>query len=89
MHLKVQMKHLYTNSYGIGNKEEELETIVHLEDYGLSQKQGGMICRGVVLCVKKWIDCDKLPLKNSQEQTESLWVKIRERRNKRQLLARV
>ena len=30
---------------------------------------------GVVLYVKEWIDCEELPLRNSQEQVESLWVR--------------
>ena len=32
----------------------------------------------VVPYVKKQIDCEELPLRNSQEGVESLWVKIRE-----------
>lgn len=31
--------------------------------------------KGIDLCVKKWIECKKLPLRNCHEQVESLWVK--------------
>ena len=41
---------------------------------------------GVVLYVKEWIDCEELPLRNSQEQLESLWVKTRDRTHKGQLV---
>jgi len=30
----------------------------------------------VVLYVKRWIDCEEVPLRNSHEQVESLWVTI-------------
>ena len=43
----------------------------------------------VVPYVKKQIDCEELPLRNSQEGVESLWVKIRNRINKGQLVVRV
>jgi len=45
--------------------------------------------RGVALCVKKWIDCEELPLRNSQEQMESLWIKIRDGSNKSRTVARI
>jgi len=38
--------------------------------------------RGVTLCIKKWIKCKELSLKNSHKQVESLWVRIRDRGNK-------
>lgn len=38
--------------------------------------------RGVALDIQTRIKHEELPLKNSQEQVESLWVKIRERGNK-------
>ncbi|PKU48697.1 egf-like repeat and discoidin i-like domain-containing protein 3 [Limosa lapponica baueri] len=37
---------------------------------------------GVALCAKNGIDCTELSLKNSNAQTESLWVKIRDQSNK-------
>jgi len=41
-------------------------------------KRGG----GVALYIKKSIQCEYLSLKNSHEQVESLWVRIRDRGNK-------
>ena len=38
--------------------------------------------RGVALYIKKWIECEELSLKNSHEQAESLWVRIRDSGNK-------
>ena len=32
---KAQLKCLYTNACGMGSKQEELETMVHLENYDL------------------------------------------------------
>ncbi len=45
--------------------------------------------RRVAFRIKKWIDCEEIPLKNSQEQVESLWVKIRDGTNKGQLVIRI
>ena len=44
---------------------------------------------GVALYIKKWIDFEDLPLRNSHEQVESLWVKIRDQTNKGHLVVRV
>ncbi|GAB0210070.1 hypothetical protein GRJ2_003472800 [Grus japonensis] len=44
---------------------------------------------GVALYIKKWIDCEELSLKNSHEQVESLWVRIRDRGNKGNLVVSV
>ena len=44
---------------------------------------------GVALYVKKWIDCKKLPMRNSHDQTESLWVTIRDQTNNKHLEARI
>ena len=44
---------------------------------------------GVALYVKKWIDCKKLPMRNSHDQTESLWVTIRDQTNKGHLVVGV
>jgi len=33
---------------------------------------------GVVLNIKKWIECEELSLKNSHKQVKSLWVRIRD-----------
>lgn len=40
---KAQLKYLYTNALSMGNKQEELETMVPLKNLLLSQKHGGMI----------------------------------------------
>lgn len=34
--------------------------------------------RGVALYLKRYIECKELPLRNSHEQVESLWVKVRD-----------
>ncbi|GAB0206445.1 hypothetical protein GRJ2_003110100 [Grus japonensis] len=44
---------------------------------------------GVTLYIKKWIECEELSLKNSHEQVESLWVRIRDRGNKGNLVVGV
>ena len=44
---------------------------------------------GVALLIKKWIDCEELPLRNSHEQVESLRVKVRDWTNKGHLVVRV
>ena len=95
-----QLKCLYTKARSMGNKQEELEAMVQLENYDLiaitdmwwdkSHKQNtgmegykfyrrnrqGRKGGGVALYVK-WIDREELMLRNSHEQVESLWVKIR------------
>jgi len=48
-------------------------------------KSGG----GVALYIKKSIQCEELSLKNSHEQVESLWVRIRDRGNKQNLVVGV
>ena len=45
--------------------------------------------RGVALYIKKGIECEELSLKNSHEQVESLWVRIRDRGNKGNLVVGV
>lgn len=37
---------------------------------------------GAVPCVKEWLDCEELPLRNSHKQAESLWVKIKDSTDK-------
>jgi len=49
------------------------------------RKRGG----GVALYIKKWIELEELSLKHSHEQVESLWVRIRDRGNKRNLVVGV
>ena len=110
MLFRSQLKCLYTNASSVGNKREELETVVHLENLDLiaiteiqwddlhnwnTMMKGYELFRrgrqgrrggGVALYVKEWIDCEELPLRNSQEQVENLWVRIRDRTNKGQLV---
>ena len=43
----------------------------------------------VALYVRKWIGCEELCLRNSHDQVESLWVKIRDRSSKGQLVVGV
>ena len=44
---------------------------------------------GVPLYVRKWIDCEELCLRNSHNQVESLWVKIKDRSSKGRLVVGV
>lgn len=88
---KAQLKCLYANARSMGNKQGELETIVHSENfdhiantetwwgnshYWNNAVEGYKLFRryrqgrkdgGVALYVKEWIDCEDLPLRNSQE----------------------
>jgi len=48
-------------------------------------KRGG----GIALYIEKSIPCEELSLKNSHEQVESLWVRIRDRGNKGNLVVDV
>jgi len=49
----------------------------------------GKIGGGIALYIKKSIQCEELSLKNSHEQVESLWVTIRDRGNRRNLVVGV
>ena len=44
---------------------------------------------GVALYVRKWIDCEELCLRNSHDQVESLWVKIKDQSSKGHLVVGV
>jgi len=60
---------------------------VAINGYRLFRRDGrGKTGRGGTLCIKKSIQCEELSLKNSHEQVESLWVKIRDRGNKENLV---
>ena len=107
---KAELKCLYTNARSLGNKQDELETVMCLENYDLvaitetwwddshnwnTTIEGYRLFRrdrlgrkggGVALYVKEWIDCEELPLRNSHDQVESLWVRIRNGSNKGQLV---
>ena len=61
-----------------------------IEDYRLfrrdrQSRRGG----GVALYVRKWIDCKELCLRNSHDQVESLWVKIKDWSSKGHLVVGV
>eukprot|EP00075_Anas_platyrhynchos_P019479 XP_027308732.1 uncharacterized protein LOC101793245 [Anas platyrhynchos] len=43
----------------------------------------------VALCFRKWIDCEELCLRNSCDQVESLWVKIKDQSSKGYLVVGV
>ena len=61
-----------------------------IEDYRLFRRdRQGRRSGGVALYVRKWIDCKELCLRNSHDQVESLWVKIRDRSSKGQLVVGV
>ena len=95
MHLKAQAKCLCTDTCSMGNKQEEWETAVHLENYDLAAiteiwwddshnwnttTEGyklfrrDMKCRseGIALYTEECTDCEELPLRNGEEQVESL-----------------
>ena len=51
-----------------------------LRRYRQGRKEGG-----VAFCVRNWIDwidCEELRLKNSHDQVESLWIKIKDQSSK-------
>jgi len=58
--------------------------------YRLFRRDGrGKRGRGVAHYIKKWIDCEELYLKNSHEPVKSLWLRIRDQRNKGNLVVGV
>jgi len=70
--------------------DESHDWSVAIDGYGLFRrerwgKRGG----GVALYIKKSIQYEELSLKNSHEQVESLWVRIRNRGHKGNLVAGV
>ncbi|KAK4806242.1 LOW QUALITY PROTEIN: hypothetical protein QYF61_013386 [Mycteria americana] len=101
---KAQLKCLYTNACSMGNKQEELEAIVQLENYDIvaitetwwddshnwsAAMDGYKLFRtdrqgrrggGVVLYVRECFDC--LELDDGDERVECLWVRIRGKANK-------
>ena len=61
-----------------------------IEDYSLFRRaRWGRRGGGVALYVRKWIDCEELCLRNSHNQVESLWVKVKDWSSKGHLVARV
>ena len=61
-----------------------------IEGYRLFRRdrQGSRV-RVISFCVKKWIDSEELPVRNSHKQVESLWIKIKEQTNKGHLVVGV
>jgi len=49
----------------------------------------GKSSEGVALYIKKSIRCEELSLKNSHKQVKSLWIRIRDRGNKENLVVGV
>jgi len=59
--------------------DESHDWIVAINGYRLFRMdRRGRRGRGVARYIKKWLDCDELSLKNSHNQVESLWVRIRD-----------
>lgn len=58
-----------------------------MDDYGLFRMdRAGKRGTQVALCIKRWNECEELSLKNSHEEVESLWVRIRDPGNKGNLV---
>ncbi|KAK4815696.1 hypothetical protein QYF61_006679 [Mycteria americana] len=99
-----QLKCLYTNAHSMGNKQEELEAIVHQENYDMvaitetwwddvhnwsAAMDGYKLFRrdrrgrrggGVALYVRECLD--SLELNDGDDRLECLWVRIRGKANK-------
>ncbi|KAK4812452.1 hypothetical protein QYF61_024853 [Mycteria americana] len=109
--MTAQLKCLYTNARSTGNKQEELEAIVHQENYdmvaitetwwddshnwsavmggyklfrrGRRGRRGG----GVALYVRECLD--SLELNDGDDRVECLWVRIRGKANKADIVVGV
>ncbi|KAK4827179.1 hypothetical protein QYF61_015141 [Mycteria americana] len=106
-----QLKCLYTNARSMGNKQEELEAIVHQENYDMvaimetwwddshnwsAAMDGYKLFRrdrrgrrggGVALYVRECLD--SLELDDGDDRVECLWVRIRGKANKADIVVRV
>ncbi|KAK4806761.1 hypothetical protein QYF61_005557 [Mycteria americana] len=70
--------------------DESHDWSVAIDGYRLFRRdRQGRRGRGVALYIKKWIECEELSLKNSHKQVKSLWVRIRDRSNKGNLVVAV
>lgn len=70
--------------------DKSLDWSVTVDGYRLFREdRAGERGREVALRIKRWIKCEELSLKSSHEQVESLWVRIRDRGNKGNLVAGV
>ena len=53
--------------------------VYQIEGYRLFRRdRWGRRGRGVALYVRKWIDCEEMCLRNSHDQVERLWFKIKD-----------
>ncbi|KAK4815560.1 hypothetical protein QYF61_004077 [Mycteria americana] len=109
--MTAQLKCLYTNARSMGNKQEELEAIVHQENYDmvaitetwwddshnwsvamdgykLFRRDGqGRRGGGVALYVRECLD--SLELDDGDDRVECLWVRIRGKANKADIVVGV
>lgn len=70
--------------------QESQKWSLTIEDYKVFRRdKQGTRCGGVALNVKKLIDCEKLPLRKSHKQVESLWIKIWDCTSKGHLVVRI
>jgi len=67
--------------------DESHDWSVAIDGYRLFRRdRWGKRGRGISQFIKKSIQCEELSLKSNHEQVESLWVRIRDRGNKRNLV---
>ncbi|KAK4815431.1 hypothetical protein QYF61_002646 [Mycteria americana] len=109
--MTAQLKCLYTNARSMGNKQEELEAIVHQENYDMvaitetwwgeshnwsAAMDGYKLFRrdrrgrrggGVALYVRECLD--SLELDDGDDRVECLWVRIRGKANKADIVVGV
>jgi len=70
--------------------DESIDWSMAIDDYRLFRRdRRGKRVGGIALYIKKSIQCEELSLKNGHEQVESLWVRIRDRGNKGNLVVGV
>jgi len=61
-----------------------------MNGYRLFRREGrGKRGGGIALYIRKSVQCEELSLNNSHEQVESLWLTIRDRGNKENLVVSV
>ncbi|KAK4810884.1 hypothetical protein QYF61_013292 [Mycteria americana] len=109
--MTAQLKCLYTNARSMGNKQEELEAIVHQENYDMvaitetwwddlhnwsaavdgyklfRRDRRGRRGGGVALYIRECLD--SLELDDGDDRVECLWVRIRGKANKADLVVGV
>jgi len=75
---------------GVGSYCAAHDWTVAIDGYRLFRRdRRGKRGRDISLYIEKSIQCEELSLKNSREQVESLWVRIRDRSHKGNLMAGV